>query len=183
MMVSEEEAKRRLESSSNLINSLSIPLESSPVVTVESLPNNRHRSVEVPEFLRVIAGTLAHTESAREVGGALGISPYTVHGYKHGKLGTDDGRGQKVDEGLRDKVDIAVNGAQKVAVQKLMDALGLITVEKMSKSTAKDLSTIASNMARVVEKTTTRQDDANRAQIIIYAPQVKTESKYTTIEV
>jgi hypothetical protein len=79
--------------------------------------------------------------------------------------------------------DEALGKVKDMALDRLMSSLGLLSNDKLSGCSAKELSVIASNMGRVVEKTTPKQVEDERINLIIYAPQLKREDSYRTIEV
>jgi hypothetical protein len=64
-----------------------------------------------------------------------------------------------------------------------MTTLGLITDDKLSGCSAKDLSVIASNMGRVVEKTLPKAEAPDRLTLIVYSPQVRSENSYASVDV
>jgi hypothetical protein len=71
-----------------------------------------------------------------------------------------------------------------MALDKLMASLGLVNPETLSTCGAKDASLVARNLAMVVDKLTPKEaGDQSRVQLVIYAPQRKTEKHYETIDV
>jgi hypothetical protein len=64
-----------------------------------------------------------------------------------------------------------------------MASLGLLTDDKLTGCSAKDLSTIASNMGRVVEKIQDKVETPDNINFIIYSPELKQERAFKTIEV
>jgi hypothetical protein len=64
-----------------------------------------------------------------------------------------------------------------------MESLGLLTEEKVKKSTARDISVVAANMSRVVENVTPKQVGGN-VQLVLYAPnRVANESDFAIVEI
>ena len=189
MVVNRQDALRRLNSPRNLVNSLSAASSEPVLIPCPEPTQNKaeieHREVpqprrgnEVPSFLRVTAGVLAHENTAKEVGEQLGIAPYTVHNYKHGVVGG------KKDVALKEAVSDRLESIRETAAEKLMSTLGLITPEKMKGTSAKDLALISANFSRVVQNLAPQRDQAAAtAQIIFYSPQVKEENRFKTIEV
>jgi len=91
----------------------------------------------------------------------------------------ETGRTQGVDDS---KVNQALEVARDKAVDKLMAALGLITEDKLSSSSARELSVIAANMSRVVEKTLPK-DSGGNINLVIYSPELRTERGFRKVEV
>lgn len=92
------------------------------------------------------------------------------------------GKSKGVDESIVDKRLASVHSS---ALDKLTAAVLGITEDKLANTKAGTLSSIARNLASVVEKTAPRQaiDPNAGPQIIIYAPEIKSEASYKTIEV
>lgn len=111
----------------------------------------------------------SQTEIARE----RSINNLTVHNIAHGKT-------KGIDE---DKVESAINEVKDLALQRLMTSLGLLTDDKLSGCSAKDLSVIASNMGRVVEKVSPKVEQPDNINFVIYAPELKQERAFETVEI
>jgi hypothetical protein len=80
-------------------------------------------------------------------------------------------------------VDNAIERVRELALDKLMESLGLLTEEKVKKSTARDISVVAANMSRVVENVTPKQVGGN-VQLVLYAPnRVANESDFAIVEI
>lgn len=82
-----------------------------------------------------------------------------------------------------DQVKKTIDSARDLALERLMQSLGLLTEDKLSGCSAKDLSVIASNMGRVVEKINPKTEQPDNINFIIYAPELKQEKSYKTIEI
>lgn len=132
----------------------------------------------IPDFLRPIIGASAHFQSAREVAKEFGVSKGTVDLYKHGMVA---GSGTRVHPDLKDRVDSIVGQVREKAAERLMAALGLLTDEKLATAKARDLSGIAADMSRVIEKSAPRSE-VQATQIIIYAPSQRPIERYEVIE-
>lgn len=75
-----------------------------------------------------------------------------------------------------------IDAASDRAFDRLMASMGFMTDDKLSGLSAKDLSSVAANMARVVEKTRPKDQD-EKVQLIVYVPEIKTEDQYTVIDI
>jgi|ERR1039458_6118796 hypothetical protein len=114
-------------------------------------------------------GTQTQTELAR----ANNLQLLTVHNIASGKTkGIDEERVKQVTNAVRD-----------LALERLMASLGLLTDDKLTGCSAKDLSTIASNMGRVVEKIQDKAEQPDNINFIIYSPELKQERAFNVIEV
>lgn len=131
----------------------------------------------IPDFLRVMIGTQAHLTTTSNVAEAFGVSPSTVHEAKHGRIS-----GETVPE-LKEAVNENVEAVHKLAMERLLKTLGVITDEKLEGLNAKDASTVAANISRVMEKTMPKGQGDGASRIILVTPTLKTETHYTTVTV
>jgi hypothetical protein len=184
MLLDSESARTRLESPDNLINRLSIPSSSpssnqpSSKVTIIEKDRPGGKRPELPRFLRTqiaIAANLG-TGAQKDIAQMAGTTQPEVSFLKNGKVkGLDEEAIEKVMGPVRDR-----------ALEKLMSSMGMITDDKLEKCKPLELSTIAANMSRVVEKTMPKEqvNQANTgANIIIYAPKINSENSYEVVEV
>lgn len=169
MFITEEQAKTRLNHPENIASNGSL---------VRPLHNGGRNLGDrnVPPFIRELAGAAAHTEPAKEVAKAFDISQSSVNQYKIGNTSP-----KHHDPDLKAKVDQRVSKVRDLALDKLMLSLGLLTTDRLEKVNARDASTIAANMAKVVEKTTPQQVNNQNLQIVFYAPNVRQEKDYEVI--
>jgi transcriptional regulator with XRE-family HTH domain len=187
MLLTEDQAQERLNSSNNLANRFS----NGKVVEVEESENGTESeeiriqeillkrpkrtgvaglSVEQRDEIALRARAGEHQSSLAE---EFGISQPNVSYIESGKT-----------KGIsEDKVNKQVAAVQDKALQRLMSALNLLDEDKLSGCSAKDLSTIASNMGRVVEKTLPKTPETDRINLVIYAPELKPEKSYKTVEI
>ncbi len=94
--------------------------------------------------------------------------------------------GATQDEELRKRINEKLGKASDVAIEKLQLALGLISEEKLHNSKAKELSSVAKDMAVIADKArpVAKDEDRSRApQIIFFAPRQHREDFYDVVEV
>lgn len=197
MRIDEAEARRRLTSSRNLVNlgrpeasSVLTPVQGSQDVAVTTPPNNtpvtheeiirggvRGRHV-TPEPIRDLIGLLGENQSAASVARAFGVSGNTAERAVTGRVG-----GRPATEERAAKVHARKLEIQDTALTKLMASLNLIDEEKLADTSAKDLSVIAGNMAKINANLEGQGTLGNNISITVYAPAQKEEHKYKTIDV
>lgn len=132
---------------------------------------------EIPDFLRPIIGTAAKLSTSRAAAQEFGVAHATAANYANGKVS------QRADGDLQAQIDSRIQTVQDVALTKMMVALNLLDEDMMQNKTGVNVSNIAANMGRIVEKTTKKVEQINQGtQVIIYAPQVRSEEKYEVIE-
>jgi predicted transcriptional regulator len=112
-------------------------------------------------------------KTQKEIAAEHGITQVAVAKIKNGTGGTVD------NSAIEDALEIARNKA----LDRLMTSLGLITDDKISALNAKDISLFAANMARVVEKTIPDRDRQQNINLVVYAPELRNEKAYETVEI
>jgi hypothetical protein len=177
-----EQANERLQSGSNLVNRFrrapdSSSTPSSPQTEVTIIPLHRPGRTDgspnfTPEEKINIATRTALGESYSDVARSQETTASVVRNIDIGRT--------KVDKLA---VEEKVKGVQDVALLKLMQSLDLIDETKLSKLGAKDLGNFASSMSKVISNTTQKDDNEAKVQIHIYAPELRSESSFKTIEV
>lgn len=173
MYISEDSARARLESENNLANRFG-NRNAPPQVQEEALKQpGKDRSNLTVEERTEIATRARLGENQEELGKEFGVTQENVSQIKNGKV-------KGVDE---DKVNAEIAKVRDKALDRLMTSLGLITDDKLSGCNARDLSTIAANMGRVVEKTMPKVESNDRVNIIIYSPEIKDERTFKTLEI
>lgn len=174
MLLDSQRAASRLESPDNLVNRL--VLKSNSNVTV--LPKARiggARGPRLPSFVRTQVAIMTRSGAAKgtEAAAAIGISSQHANDIKNGNI-------EGVDE---EAVDRALGEVRDRALERLMASMNLITDDKLEKCKATDLSVISANMSRIVEKTLPKQNEGTQMNLIVYAPQLKSEESYKVVDV
>lgn len=84
-----------------------------------------------------------------------------------------------------DKVNRIVGQVKDLALDRLVASITRVTDDKLENSSAKDLSSIASNLSKVVSNVSPRSEasEGPKVNITIYAPEQRRESLYDTIEI
>ena len=171
MLLDREEMERRLGSSKNLLNNLP-PRDNS----VRVHPNHGGRAIgskNAPTSLKIIAGVLAKTEKVSEVAEALDLSPKVVESSKNSK-----------NEEIRSAVEHTTERIRDMALEKLMASLGIINGETLANVSAKDASTVAKNLAGVVNQLSPReQSGLGQVSLVLYAPKQRNEDHYNVIDI
>jgi hypothetical protein len=163
MFITEDQVEKRLNSSKNLLNILN---KNSHVELPKREVEKKLESID----LQVIAGSLGKLIGVKETSESLGISKEQVRAARDSKP-------------LRSLVEQRVLDVEELALQRTIEALGLLGPECMARENPKDIASIAANMSRIVSNI--RKDKGqvnNNTQFIVYAPSLKMESDYGIIE-
>jgi len=166
MLLSKEESARRLASPRNLLNNL--PRDNSIVMPLHKSNGRSVGSKNTPQSLQVIAGVLSKTEPTREIVDALDVPASALHSRNPEVVSA---------------VERTTTRIRDLALDKLMASLGIINDETLFNCTAKDASTVARNLAGVVEKLSPKDAATSGVTLVVYAPQQRQETHYETIDV
>jgi predicted transcriptional regulator len=116
---------------------------------------------------------------------ARGGENQTVIAERHGVTQAEvsyieKGKIQGTDE---EAVESELETVRRRAVGRLLASLGLLTDDKISGASAKEISVIAANMGRVVQNTMPQQNNQAGINLIVYAPTLRAESGFKVHEV
>jgi len=141
--------------------------------------------IETPETLRkLIAGdAIDGIATAKEIAKEYGVSMSSVNAYKGDSTSTDRMVNKVVDSDLKKHNDNKRKKLNSLAHKVSRKALEHITDEKLKASKATDLSQIAANAARVIDKTTPK-DGGNTVtnNIHFYSPQQIRKENFEVVE-
>ena|SRR5438128_726039 len=129
----------------------------------------RHRP-PLPDEVRDTIAILSHgNDGQKEIAREFGVSQAEVSYLKTGRA--------------RSSARASIERVQERAIERLMESLGLLTNEKIEKCNAVNISAIASNLAKVVNQTSPGNLDGSGVNLVVYAPQVRNEKYYKSVEV
>ena len=182
MLISKEQTEKRLASSDNLLNKVVRNNSHFELRTINHGGRLEGRDSDLTEVERTTIGALAHVDTAANVAAEFGISRQHVQNLKFGRVGARAGM-EKAHPELKSNLKIAKEEIKDKALQVLMSSLGLCDDEKLSDLGAKDLSSVASNMSKVVNNLEPREQGDSGTKILIYAPQIKDIEKFDVVEI
>lgn len=176
--LTDKEIQQRLEHPDNLKNRLQ----------VHKIEKGRGNNPEVPiEIKKTIAILSNEGESQTSLAKSFDLSPSSVFQYENG--GSSYGKIpelQKVVKEVKTKIKEQKEQAEQAAIDTLLVSIGMLTPEKLgSVSKAKDISSIAKDMATVAEKLSDRgrSSEASQLHVHLHAPPVKQLSDFEVIDV
>ena len=196
MFFKESEIQERLSSRKNLAVKLGIIEGSSTEASVSELeqekiseirrmgPGRPPAKLNRSDIERGIIAETAAILGPTEAGRIHDCSAAQAHSYSHG-FNTS---GQRLPNAALG--DSAVNSIEQVrqrAIEKILQAMDLITPEKMDNQTPAAISQVAANLSKIPANLETRKtDDINRGNtvnVVVYSPPVKDEKQYKTIKI
>lgn len=198
MFKTPEQTRERLNSKENIVNRFGrnvvtvppVDLPSIPSEVVQEIPTNiptdspietialkQPGNVSKPKLTKKQKNEIALRARSGETQTTLaqefGVSQSAIGEIEQGRT--------KVDENF---VQTRLDKIADVAMTKLLDSLGYMTPEKMEKAKVKELSGIAADMSRVVSNLRANEDEQGPKIVVqIYAPELKKEGSYQTIDV
>lgn len=138
---------------------------------------------EVPQSLRkVISEEKINGTPAKELAEIFDVSPSSVSAYAKGATSTASyNSGDKDLRNHNNRVrDIIVKKARK----RLLNAMDHITDDKLKDAKLRDLASISTAMASVIDKVEQKDDAQVKIdKLMIYAPRMREEQSYDVIEV
>jgi len=178
VILTEEQAKARVESGNNLLNRFRQE-KGTPVVEITQIDRTRpgrENYNPLSETEKVELAARARTgESQKELAAEFGVSRQTAMYLAHG------GESRVTVDNV--KVEARMDEIQDKALCKLLATLGFLDDEKLSKMNGKDLSAVAANMAKVAGNVRPAGNNESAVHLHLYAPELRKEHNYKTIEV
>lgn len=133
-----------------------------------------------PITKRIIAAVAIQSNDKTGTAEAFGLSRQAVTNISNGKSAD----GTKPDVEIRDFVEKQRLSAAEIALQKTLQAFNLITNDKLSKTSARDLASIAKDSATVYDKLSGKSGGpGSGVKVLIYAPVQKSQADYDVIEI
>jgi len=162
MFIDEKELLRRINSTKNLVNTV----KEKPAETVVVKKPLREQSQQAPEGLKIIAASLiAQGEKPADVQQAFNLSAAQVNAEKSNPA-----------------VARTLDRVRELALDKMLLSLGLMTQDKFDNASLRDLSHVAADLSRVIERTT-KEDGSSKVQFILHVPETKSIAGYKVIDV
>ena len=125
------------------------------------------------------SSTLDEHKTRTEIAKTYSVTPSTVSDIVNGTRRIEDSS-RSVDQS---KIDSVLDSVREKAVDRLMTGLGQLTEDKISAHTAKDISAICANMAKVVQQTIPQEKTAQAINLIVYTPEMRKESHFEIVEI
>lgn len=165
-------------------------LKSVPLVgSIEQIILGRKgNNPNTPDSLRKIISDESLTngrQAALELANNFGVGKSSVSAYSVGATST--GTYNKPNQSLSRHLQKSKDRIALKAKSRLNLALEQITEEKLSGAKVTEIATVASSMSKIMKDMEPNNDNGNNnsntPQIVIFAPQIRSESEYEVIEV
>lgn len=196
MLLTNEEAVARLDNPENLIRRrendkiirqltrVKLPEYSEDTCAIAPIHNGGRRPGDknlTPED-RASVGAAANILDIKEVAETMQVSEHHARELAEGKHSNAQGTNPELVEAINDKLGVP----HDLAIQKLTQAL--LGLDPSKEKSPSKLATIAGTLARVAEHTAPlKHDDPKNGledcKLVVYAPTVKQENHYQTVEI
>lgn len=189
-IVSDDELLLDLENVTNTNSSVESNNKDKPIigkVLDNDTPGRNTGDRNVPSALRALISETAQLDGRKDAlafANKFGISNSSVSAYTKEVNSTNQFNNNKKPE-IKNHVDRIKRNISKKARTVLREALDNITTEKLQEAKAIDCANIAKSMSSIVNDMTppvVTTDDRTVPQIVIYAPQMRTENSFEYIE-
>jgi hypothetical protein len=181
MLIDQEEMSRRLNSAKNLANVLGVPgvpgvpgkvKDKDDKTKVIEIEKQKNEPAIRNTKLRTIIGALAlQGEPIAQIAKDFKVTPQQIKSARDSKVPAVSEPRDRIIERVRD-----------IALDKLMMSMNLLTEDRLQGANVKDIASVAGQMSRVIEKLSPREA-TNNTQLVIYAPQIRAESQFRSIDV
>ena len=175
MFIDPDKAQERLDSEDNLANRFGKKEEVKILEIPLRQPGKDRPNLSIEERTEIATRAMLG-ENQTKLAQEFGTTQENVSQIKNRKGHSHSG----IDE---DQVEKSLGNVRDKALDRLMSSLGLLTDDKLSGCSAKDLSVIAANMGRVVDKTLPKSESSDRVNFIVFAPELKQEKSFNVIEI
>ncbi len=169
--ISSDEAIRRLKSPSNLANLLSVQ-RPGKIETI--LPSSRPPAAPpVSTEVKALSNVLSKLDGADAAASALGLTPAQVRASSRSK-----------NPEVIKKTSATIERVRDLALDRLMDSLGLLDIDSLRAEPARNISAIAANMSKIVHNLAPSDVAASeRRTLVIYAPNQREQKDFSVIDI
>jgi hypothetical protein len=195
MLITTSEAETRLNSEDNIVNRrqqtdykfrqlarVKLPEASEDSCAIAPMHNGGRRPGDknLDSETRAVIGAEAQVMTLSEVSEAHGVSLHHAHELKHGKITNESGQDAELIKDINEKLE----QPHDIALRKLTKTLLAIDDEKLKSVKPRDLAAMASSLSKVADHTAPikREDPLKDCRLIVYAPTVKQENHYESVE-
>lgn len=185
-IISDDELMGDLENCSTEIKRTDIKI---PEILIEEPESSGRKDGDnnVPSALRALISETAQLDGRKDAlqfANSFGISASSVSAYTK-EVNSTNQFNQPAKPEIKDHVNKIKRNLSRKARAVMKDALNNITTEKLEEAKAIELASIAKSMSSIVNEMEppTVQEDKSVPQIVIYAPQMRTENSFEYISV
>lgn len=174
---SNESADEKVNDPNNLVNLLGLAKPAIQHLDIRKFRFTGSKGRTIPKELRPIIAAVAHVDGSTKTAREFGISEVQANELKHGRGSVGHPNAE-----LKRETGKILDNVKELAAERLLAAVGLLDDDRLAGvQKAAELSAIAANLSRVVEKVTPKETH-NPAIFHVYAPQLKSLDKYEVVE-
>jgi len=183
MLFTEEQSDIILNNPKNLVNqveNVDSKIQIKPVITGGKILGHKDLTTEE----RILIGTVARAKlsSVNELAEEFNLNRRHVSNLSLGRTTYTSTPAFKPHPELEAAIKDNLGIVQEKAIDLLLRSIGVITDEKLAKTSAKDASSIAANASKIVSNCMPKETQDNRIQVVMYAPRQKELKEFDVIE-
>lgn len=195
MILTKEEIQRRLNSKDNLSNQISVISETparpdqlkNEIQYKDGKSHQGNSGKRLTEEERITIGVLAQTAGTEIAGELMGVSPVTAKNLESGwRSDTPNTKSKDMElmSKINDRLDETKLTIQERAADRLLNALGVITDDKLENAKLRDAADVAAKMSQVYKNMAPSQERGDsRVRVVIHQPKATQESSLDILEI
>jgi len=198
MILDPEQVIKRVSSPNNIVNKAELEREKIKYeIEIRDGKNHQGRlgSHNLSDEEKLAIGVLANTVGNELAGEMLGVSENTARHLRTAQTTLSEGQGTQrygQDQSLKDKIAEKIEKTKlsisERAAEKLLEAMGMITTDKLSNVSAKDAAQISNQMSQVLRNMTISANSGNgngksSVKIILHQPREASETSFDVVEI
>ena len=168
-----DKALERVKSPDNLVNKLIERRKTE--VSIEHRKMTGENSQRFPPMIQKLAMETARVTTQENAAATFGMTQENISYLENAN--TPKARAARLD------VERSTNGVHSLALDAMLESISLLKPKLQGVIKATDLSTIAANLGRVVEKTTPKIEQQNNIKVVLFQPVMKGEESYEELVV
>lgn len=141
-------------------------------------------------MMRSLIGAAARIDGPQAASKSFGVSVSSARHYGKGRTGQEQpldhvqrDQVQKNEDNLKTKREKIVNGSYD-RIAALFDDDGPVSSENLKAMKPREAVSVAKDLAAIADKVTPREHDTGqRVQVVVFAPKIKEEKDYESIEI
>lgn len=195
MILTKEQIEKRLNSSNNLANKVE-ESRNNPIteIIIKDGTNNhvgRPGSKNLTEQERVAVGVISATVGDEVAASLFGISTSHANDLRNGNRNVGNGetnlrvQDTNLKAQIKERLDNTKMTIQERAAEKLLTSLGLLTEDKLTNCSPKDVASISNQMSQVMRNMNNNKDTSDKAsvKIVLHQPKTTQEDSFDIIEI
>lgn len=183
MILEDDEALARLENENNLVNKL----KNKVVIHQGMTPGRPNGTISIPPSVKKLLTITALTsdETQQQIADTFHSSQHTISNLSRGLTSKGEAINPELIGLVRTKKNEKLENAHELALDALTASLTSLTTRLPEVDKPEKLAKIASDMSKVMNNISPKDnvDESLRPKVVFFAPNMKVENHYETLDV